>query len=44
MTAFADEVCSQHGPIQPPRLDFGALGRGPIENILELKLSYDFAG
>jgi hypothetical protein len=31
-------------PIQPPRLDFGALGRGPIENILELKLSYDFAG
>jgi len=31
-------------PIQPPRLDFGALGRGPVENILELKLSYDFAG
>jgi hypothetical protein len=31
-------------PIQPPRLDFGALGRGPIENVLELKLSYDFAG
>src|SRR5215472_3959740 len=31
-------------PIQPPRFDFGALGRGPIENILELKLSYDFAG
>jgi hypothetical protein len=31
-------------PIQPPRLDFGALRRGPSENILELKLSYDFAG
>jgi hypothetical protein len=31
-------------PIQPPRLDFGALGRGPIENIFLLKLSYDFAG
>jgi len=31
-------------PIQPPRLDVGALGRGPIENIFMLKLSYDFAG
>jgi hypothetical protein len=31
-------------PIQPPRLDFGALRRGPIENIFLLKLSYDFAG
>jgi hypothetical protein len=31
-------------PIQPPRLDFGALGRGPIENVFLLKLSYDFAG
>jgi len=31
-------------PIQPPRLDFGALGRGPIEDIFLLKLSYDFAG
>ena len=31
-------------PIRPPVLDFGALGRGPIEDVVLLKLSYDFAG
>jgi len=30
--------------IRPPVLDFGALGRGPIEDVFLLKLSYDFAG
>jgi hypothetical protein len=30
-------------PIQPPVLDVGALGRGPIENVFLLKLSYYFA-
>jgi hypothetical protein len=27
-----------------PVFDFGALGRGPVEDIFLLKLSYDFAG
>jgi hypothetical protein len=31
-------------PIRPPVLDFGALGRGPIEDMFLLKLSYDFGG
>jgi hypothetical protein len=30
--------------IRPAVLDFGALGRGPIEDVFLLKLSYDFAG
>ncbi len=30
-------------PIRPPVLDFGALGRGPIENVFLVKLSYYFA-
>jgi hypothetical protein len=30
-------------PIRPPVLDVGALGRGPIENVFLLKLSYYFA-
>jgi hypothetical protein len=29
--------------IQPPALDFGALGRGQIEDVFLLKLSYYFA-
>jgi hypothetical protein len=30
--------------IRPSVLDFGALGRGPIQDLFLLKLSYDFAG
>src|SRR5262249_18834668 len=30
--------------IRSPVLDFGALGRGPIENVFLVKLSYNFAG
>jgi hypothetical protein len=39
----AQQYNSDGQPIQPPVLDVGALGRGPIENVFLLKLSYYFA-